>query len=233
MTWRLGTGVFDVFADRVDAGRRLATRVQALEVDRPVALGLPRGGVPVAAEVSQSLRCPLDVLIVRKLGTPGRPELALGAIGEGDVRITNDDLIRRLGIDPSLVDEIERRERVEVERRTSLYRAGRERIDIEGHTAVVIDDGVATGATALAGCQVARAMGASRVVLAVPVAPADWHPGADADDFVTVIRPRVMRAVGEWYTDFTQTPDTMVIQLLAAHTDSDTGTAGRPDDAPS
>lgn len=225
MTWRLGGGVFDVFADRTDAGRQLATRIQSLHVDRPIALGLPRGGVPVASEVAASLRCSLDVLIVRKLGTPGRPELALGAIGEGGVRIANEDLIRRLGVDASVVDEIEQRERVEVERRAGLYRAGRERADIEGHTAIVIDDGVATGATALAGCQVARAMGASRVVLAVPVAPADWDPGAEADDFVAVIRPRAMRAVGEWYSDFTQTTDATVIRLLAAQGGSETGSA--------
>ncbi len=231
MTWRFGGAAFDVFADRMDAGRRLAALVWEMDLERPIALGLPRGGVPVASEVARALRCPLDVLIVRKLGTPGRPELALGAIGEGDVRVTNDDLIRRLGIDRSVVDEIERRERSEVERRAGLYRVGRDRVDITGHTAIVIDDGVATGATALAGCEVARALGASLVVLAVPVAPADWHPGRVADDFVAVTRPRVMRAVGEWYSDFTQTPDDTVIRLLAGGDENDHDPTHRSEDA--
>lgn len=215
MTWRVGGTAPSVFFDRAEAGRRLASHLQDLDLEHPIALGLPRGGVPVAAEVAQALHCPLDVLIVRKLGTPGRPELALGAIGEGGIRVVNEDLTRRLGIDRSVIDEIERRERDEVNRRAALYRAGRDRRDVTDHTAIVIDDGVATGATALAGCEVARALGASRVVLAVPVAPADWSPGEAADELVAVIRPRNMRAVGEWYADFTQTPDEAVIRLLA------------------
>lgn len=186
-------------------------------MERPVALGLPRGGVPVAAEVARVLDCPLDVLVVRKLGTPGRPELALGAVGEGDVRVLNRDLIDRLsGVEAALAT-VEAREREEIARRAQRYRADRNRIDLAGRTALVIDDGIATGASALAGCEIARRQGATRVVLAVPVAPYDFTPGDAADEYVAVVRARNMRAVGQWYEDFSQTTDEAVAALLSGH----------------
>lgn len=178
-------------------------------------LALPRGGVPVGREVAAALDCPLDILIVRKLGTPGRPELALGALGEGGVRVLNQAMIRSLGVSSTALAEVESREGSEIERRARLYRVGRRRADVAGSTAIVVDDGIATGATARAGCEVARELGATRVVLAVPVAPADWDAGDSADDFVALLQPPSMRAVGQWYSDFTQTSDDEVIQLLA------------------
>lgn len=216
MTWRHRDGNVRVFADRSEAGRILGSAVAELSLEHPIALGLPRGGVPVAAGVAAALGCELDVLIVRKLGAPGHRELALGAVGEGGVRVLNDALIHRLGIGEDELAAIEARELAETERRASLYRAGRARIDLTTRCAVVVDDGVATGASATVGCQVARALGAERVVLAVPVAPWGWTPGRSADDFVSVLRPRNMRAVGQWYVDFTQTTDDEVTALLAA-----------------
>ena len=205
-----------IFADRTGAGRALGAELAGMALEDPVALGLPRGGVPVAAEVARALACPLDVLIVRKLGAPGHRELALGAIGEGGVRVLNEALIRRLGVSPLQLEAIEHTETLEIERRGALYRAGRPRLDLASRTAVVIDDGVATGASATAGCEIARALGATRVVLAVPVAPRSWAPGDVADDFVALLTPRDMRAVGQWYADFTQTTDGEVAALLAA-----------------
>lgn len=210
-----------VFLNRRDAGRRLAEYLTEVDVQDAVALGLPRGGVPIAYEVAAALRIRLDVLVVRKLGAPGRPELALGAIGEGDVRVLNRDLVRRLRVDRSTLAAIEAKERVELERRATAYRAGRERVDLQGSTAIVVDDGVATGATARAGCAIARAQGASRVILAVPVAPLGWTPGRDADRLVTVVQPYDMRAVGNWYQDFSQTTDEQVTDLLALDTTGD------------
>jgi predicted phosphoribosyltransferase len=206
------------FRNRRDAGRVLAERVAALASPFPVVLALPRGGVPVAYEVAVALRAPLDVLVVRKLGAPQQPELAIGAIGEDDVRLLNADLIRRVGVTARALEAIEDAERKELTRRGLLYRQGRDRIDLSGSTAIVVDDGVATGATARVGCRIARAQGAAAVVLAVPVAPYGWTPGDDADRFVAVMQPVDFSSVGGWYMDFDQTTDAQVTALLRRDT---------------
>ena len=163
-----------VFADRVDAGRRLAARLGHLRGEPVVVLGLPRGGVPVAFEVAAALGAPLDVIVVRKLGVPFQPELGMGAIGEDGARIINDEIVRLAGVTDRQLAEVESRERAELERRALRFRGDRPRVPLEGRIAVVVDDGIATGSTARAACQVARAHGAARVVLAVPVAPPGW-----------------------------------------------------------
>ena len=157
------------FLDRTDAGRRLAQRTLHLRGENVVVLGLPRGGVPVAAEVARALRAPLDVIVVRKLGVPVQPELGMGAIGEGGVRIINPEVVAIAHVTDAEIAAVERRERAELERRARRFRGERRRTPLTGRTAIIIDDGIATGSTARAACQVARAQGAARVVLAVPV----------------------------------------------------------------
>ena len=204
------------FADRRDAGRRLAARLQHLRGQRVVVLGLPRGGVPVAFEVARALGAPLDVIVVRKLGVPFQPELGMGAIGEGGVRVLNQEVIQRGGISADELAAVEARERAELERRASRYRRGRLRQPLDGCSVVVVDDGIATGLTARAACQVARAQGAARVVLAVPVAPPGWQVrmGDVADELICVATPRSFFAIGEFYADFAQTTDDEVTDCL-------------------
>jgi putative phosphoribosyl transferase len=203
------------FVNRVAAGRQLAARLKSLPGD-PVVLGLPRGGVPVAAEVARALDAPLDVILVRKLGVPGQPELAMGAIGEGGVQIANDDVLRAVRITESQWATVARGEQAELQRRAKRFRGDRGRVDLAGRVAVLVDDGMATGATARAACQVARALGATHVVLAVPVA----SPSAiealrpDVDEIVCLESPSDFRAVGEFYDDFSQTTDDEVVSLL-------------------
>ena len=206
------------FRDRVDAGRHLAQVVKAANIARGeiVVLGLPRGGVPVAFEVARVLGSPLDVIVVRKLGVPFQPELAMGAIGEEGVRVVNEDVLRSSGLDHIDVDAVERRERIELERRAGQYRGDRPRLDLRGRCAVIVDDGIATGSTARAACQVARAHGAARVVLAVPVASrlAVTELRDACDEMLCVEVPEPFYAVGEWYEDFSQTTDEQVVDLL-------------------
>jgi putative phosphoribosyl transferase len=205
------------FADRADAGRQLAARLAHLRGQNVAVLGLPRGGVPVAFEVAGALGAPLDVIVVRKLGVPFQPELGMGAIGEDGVRVLNDEIIEQGWISPEELAAVEATERAELERRALLYRCGRPRQPLEGRTAVVVDDGIATGSTARAACQVARAHGAARVVLAVPVAPPGWEARmADvADELVCVETPRAFFAIGQFYADFAQTADSEVTTCLA------------------
>ena len=204
------------FADRRDAGRRLAARLQHLRGQRVVVLGLPRGGVPVAFEVARALGAPLDVIVVRKLGVPFQPELGMGAIGEGGVRVLSQDVIQRGGVSADELAAVEARERAELERRASRYRRGRLRQPLDGCCVVVVDDGIATGSTARAACQVARAQGAARVVLAVPVAPPGWQVrlGDVADELICVATPRSFFAIGQFYADFAQTTDEEVTDCL-------------------
>ncbi|MGH3989578.1 MAG: phosphoribosyltransferase, partial [Pseudonocardiaceae bacterium] len=187
-----------MFVDRGDAGRRLGRRLQHLRGEDVVILGLPRGGVPVAAEVALALDAPLDVIVVRKLGVPSQPELAMGALGEGDVRVLVPETVRRAGVTDDALADVERRERAELERRAQRFRGDRTRLSLVGRTAVVVDDGIATGATARAACEVARAQGAARVVLAVPVAPVDWARNLSdaADELIALATPRLLRAIG-------------------------------------
>jgi putative phosphoribosyl transferase len=205
-----------VFVDRIDAGRRLADALLAFRAPHTVVLGVPRGGVPVARQVADALVAPLDVLIVRKLGAPHHPEFALGAIGEGRTRLVDPKALRLTGVGEAALRDVERNERVELARRGSLYRSGRERVPLLGSRAIVVDDGLATGATASVACRIARQLGASEVVLAVPVAPAGWERGLsdEADRFVAVATPRDFWAVGQWYERFEQTSDAEVIEFL-------------------
>jgi predicted phosphoribosyltransferase len=204
------------FRDREDAGRRLAARVQALDLEDPIVLALPRGGVPVAAQVARAIGAPLDVILVRKLGVPTQPELAMGALGEEGVRVLDRDLVARAHVREDELADVERRERDELARRARTYRRDREPYPIAGRTVVLVDDGLATGASARAAIAVARARGAARVVLAVPVAPPDTVAllRADADAVVSVETPAAMAAIGQWYDDFSQTSDAEVVAHL-------------------
>jgi putative phosphoribosyl transferase len=204
------------FVDRQDAGRRLGARLRHLRRQPVAVLGLPRGGIPVAAEIADALDAPLDVIVVRKLGVPFEPELAMGAIGEGGVRIVNDDVVRLAQVSPEDLAAVEAEEQVELERRARRFRGDHPRLDLEDMTAVVVDDGLATGATARAACQVARAHGASRVVLAVPVAPPGWTArlGGDADELIALELPDLFLAIGQSYDDFTQVSDEEVLACL-------------------
>ncbi|MBC7292235.1 MAG: dienelactone hydrolase family protein [Actinotalea sp.] len=206
------------FADRDDAGRRLAVRLDHLRDEDVVVLGLPRGGVPVAARVAEALGAPLDVVVVRKLGVPWQPELAMGAVGEEGVMVLDEGVLRSTRLEEDDVERVAERERAELERRTARFRGDRPRVPVEGRTAVVVDDGVATGSTARAACQVVRAHGAARVVLAVPVAPAGWDQrmAGVADELVAVATPRAFLAIGQFYDDFRQTADEEVLACLDA-----------------
>ena len=226
-----------IFANRRDAGKRLAAGLRHLADETVVVLGLPRGGVPVAYEVARALAAPLDVIVVRKLGVPFQPELGMGAIGEGGVRIINREVVRIAGVSESELAAVEARERVELERRARKFRGGRARLALDGRTAIVVDDGIATGSTARAACQVARAQGARRVVLAVPVAPRDWvaRIGADADECIALDTPEPFWAIGQFYSDFSQTSDDEVVECLARAADRAplaTGTAADDDPPP-
>ena len=204
------------FRDRVDAGTQLARSLEHLQSQHPIVLGLPRGGVPVAACVADALDAPLDVVLVRKLGAPSQPELAMGALGERGVRVLNRDVIDAGGITPEAIDLVERREREELERRARRYRGERAPVPLEGRLVIIVDDGLATGSTARAAVEVVRAYGASRVVLAAPVAPPDTVAALRgvADEVVVVAQPARMWAIGAWYEDFAQTDDDEVVRLL-------------------
>jgi len=207
-----------MFRDRRHAGVLLGERLRGLGLARPVVLGLPRGGVVVAAEVARALKAPLDVLVVRKLGAPGNPELGIGAIAEGGIAVRNEDLIARLGVRRSDLEAVTRRETAELERRTGAYRGGRPPRSLAGCTAVVVDDGLATGYTARAAVAAARARGAASVVLAVPVAAPETAAefAALVDRVVCVEMPDMLFAVGASYHDFSQTSDAEVEAALAA-----------------
>lgn len=205
-----------MFRDRVDAGIRLAESLQEFRGPETVVLGLPRGGVPVAAEVARGLDAPLDVIVVRKLGSARHPEFAVGAVGEDDVRIIDPEAVRIMGVGEQELAEVEARERIELARRTEQFRSGARRLDLIGKRAILVDDGVATGSTAIAGCRAARLLGAAEVVLAVPVAPPDWldRLQGEADHFVALETPQPFFAVGQWYENFTQTTDDEVVACL-------------------
>lgn len=214
------------FRDRDEAGALLGAHVAAALCDgpdeswrtaRPVVLGLPRGGVPVAAGVARALGAPLDVILVRKLGLPSQPELAMGAIGEGGARVVDDALVRRAGVSAKQLAEVQADEEKELERRAHRYRGSRPPISLDGCTVIIVDDGLATGSTARAAIQVARARGARRVAVAVPVAPPDTVATLreDADAVEVLSMPSSFFALGEWYDDFTPTPDDEVVALLA------------------
>ena len=206
-----------MFRDRAEAGRELAEQLKRrLGGEGVVVLGLPRGGVPVAFEVARELDAPLDVIVVRKLGVPYQPELAMGAIGEDGVRVLNHEVLARARVGEDEVAAVERSERAELERRATRFRDSRPRASLVDRTAVVVDDGIATGSTARAACQVARAHGASRVILAVPVAPrSSLASFAEiADELVCLATPELFFSVGQFYRNFSQTSDEEVVELL-------------------
>ncbi|MFF2792403.1 phosphoribosyltransferase family protein [Streptomyces sp. NPDC058049] len=206
-----------LFTHRAEAGEKLAEALRHLKGEDPVVLGLPRGGVPVAYRVARALGAPLDVIVVRKLGVPHHRELGFGAIGEGGVRVISEDIVRGSRLGPQDIEAVEHAEEAELTRQATRFRGDRPRVPLDGRTVIVVDDGIATGATAAAACEVVRAQGAARVVLAVPVAPPDAvaRLGSAADEVVCLATPHAFRAVGEWYQDFSQTPDEEVVFLLA------------------
>ena len=206
------------FIDRADAGRQLAARLSAY-ADRSdvIVLGLPRGGVPVAYEVARRLRAPLDVFLVRKLGVPSHPELAMGAIAEGGVEVLSEDLIRDVGVPEALVRQVAVRERLELDRRDTLYRGGRTLPPVRGHIVILIDDGLATGSTMQAAVTALRRLDPARIIVAVPVGARDTctRIGRLADEVVCLAMPEPFQAVGLWYQRFAQTTDEEVQRLLA------------------
>lgn len=204
------------YADRSDAGRRLAESLHGYRGRDVLVLGLPRGGVPVAVEVATSLHAPLDVLVVRKLGVPSAPELAFGAIGEGGVRVLNDSVLKQVRLSDSEIAEVEAAQRAELERRVQRYRGNRPPLPLAGRTVVIVDDGFATGSTARAACLVARARGAATVVLAAPIGAADTVTDLRnyADEVVCPGAPEHFHAVGQGYRNFDQTSDDEVCAAL-------------------
>lgn len=206
------------FINRRDAGRHLARALSRFaDTAGLIVLALPRGGVPVAAEVALALNKPFDVLIVRKLGVPGHEELAMGAIASGGVRVLNEELISLLKLSWNQVDAVTRRETTELARRERLYRRGRVIPIVAGFTVIVVDDGIATGSTMSAAVQLLRQQQARRIIVAVPVAPPDTAARLhqDADEVVTLLEPDPFSSVGQWYEDFSQTSDDDVRALLA------------------
>jgi len=207
-----------VFDDRSDAGRRLGDAIAARPTWPDVILAVPRGGVPVAFEVAGALAVPLDIVIVRKLGLPSQPEVAMGAIGEGGYRVLDEDLIRSMGIDDDDLYAVETREQIELTRRAAAYRGDRPPIRIADRAVMIVDDGVATGSTASVACRVARHAGARTIEFAVPVAPTGWtrRMGGSADAYFALATPENFSSVGRWYRDFSQTPDHVVERILSA-----------------
>jgi predicted phosphoribosyltransferase len=208
------------FSDRTEAGLELAARLDHYkDRDDVVVLALPRGGVPVAYQVARRLKAPLDIFLVRKLGMPGHPELAMGAIATGPVRVLNEDVVNWYRIPPSVIDQVARTEQAELERRERAYRDGRPPIPLEGRTVLLIDDGLATGSTMKAAVQAVRAHKPARIVVAVPVgSPETCAEFADlADDILCARTPQPFSAVGLWYRDFSQTSDAEVRALLHEH----------------
>ena len=211
-----------LFRDRIEAGRTLGQQVKAaVREPYPVVLALPRGGVPVAFEVAQALHADLDIFLVRKLGVPGHEELAMGAIASGGVRVLNDSLVRDLRLPSSLIEIVAAKEQQELARREVLYREGRPPIPLSGRTAILVDDGLATGATMLAAARALRQQKPRHIVVAVPVAAPDACEEfqAHVDEVICAFTPEPFRAVGIWYEDFAQTSDAEVRELLerAAH----------------
>ncbi len=207
-----------MFANRRSAGRQLCARLQHLRQERPVVLALPRGGVPVGFEIAEDLDAPLDIVLVCKIGAPDQPELALGAVADGaDPQISiSSDLAAALGVDAAYIKNETARQLGEIERRRKIYRGDRPPVPLAGRTAIVVDDGIATGSTMRAALRAIRKAGAGKIVLAVPVAPGDAIETLrnEADEIVCLATPRRFFAVGAHYTEFTQLADADVVSLL-------------------
>ncbi len=207
------------FRDRVEAGQYLAERLlQYADAPDAVVLGLPRGGVVVASEVARKLELPLDIFLVRKLGVPGYEELAMGAIASGGVRVMNEDVLRQISVSESTIEAVTRREERELLRREEAYRGDRPRLDVKDLTVILVDDGLATGATMRAAVKALRRQGPKRLVVAVPTAAPDTCDEfrAEVDEILCAMTPTPFYAVGAWYEDFSQTTDEEVQQLLKA-----------------
>jgi len=206
------------FSNRTDAGRLLAEKLAPMVAwPDPIVLALPRGGVPVAAEVAQLLNAPLDVLVVRKLGAPGNPEFALGAIASGGLRVLNARALEASGVTPAQIEAVAARENLELNRRERAYRRGRPALELRGHPVILVDDGIATGSTMRVAVAAVAAAGAGRIAVAAPVAARESYLELRevVDEFVTLIMPRHFSSVGEFYADFGQTTDAEVQQMLA------------------
>ena len=207
-----------MFRDRTDAGRRLAAELVRFKGEDPVVLALPRGGVPVGFEIARALDAPMDLVMVRKIGAPMQPELAVGAVVDGSrpETVVNPDVVDALGIPVSYIEQEGARQLAEIERRRGLYLAGRDRIDVAGRTAIVVDDGIATGATVEAALRATRRAGPRRLVLAAPVAPPDTlqRLRPEVDEIVCLATPRFFGAISVYYGDFRQLSDDDVIDLL-------------------
>ena len=204
------------FEDRRDAGRRLARKLSRFRGERCIVFGLPRGGVPVAYEISRSLGAPLDVFVSRKLGAPGQPEFGIGAVAVGGVRVLSADVIRRLGITDEYVERITATEVAEVNRRVRYFRGERPEPEVGGRTAILVDDGLATGVTAHAAVEALRLRGPGRLILAAPVCAAQTAElfRSRVDELVCLASPSDLGAIGLWYKNFDQTTDEEVMQLL-------------------
>lgn len=205
------------FRNRAEAGRALAERLEPYAGrEDAIVLGLPRGGVPVAAEVARALGVPLDVFLVRKLGVPGREELAFGAIASGGARVLNPDVVGTLGIDAATIESVAAREQVELDRRAEAYRGTAEPPDLRGRAVILVDDGLATGASMRAAVEAVRALGPARLVVAVPAAAPQTcdELAAEVDEVVCLLTPEPFFAVGMWYADFSETTDEDVRELL-------------------
>jgi putative phosphoribosyl transferase len=210
--------LIEAFRDRADAGRQLASRLKKYAHDPNVlVLGLPRGGVPVAFEVAESLNAPLDICLVRKLGVPGHKELAMGAIASGGVRVLNYDIVNWLGISGKTIDEVAIRELHELQRRDRAYRGDRDQPEIQNRTIILVDDGVATGATMRAAIHVLREQQPHKIVVAIPVIAPDVYTSlkSDVEEVVCVITPDPLYSIGLWYKNFAQTTDAEVQALLS------------------
>ena len=209
-----------IFADRREAGCELARLIPAtVSGDDAVVLALPRGGVPVAYEIARALGAPLDVFLVRTLGTPGHPELAMGAIASGGIKVLNEDVVHALGIRQEHIDAVATREQVELERRDAAYRKGRSLPSLANRTVILVDDGLATGSTMRAAVAAVKQQKPARVIVAVPVgAPETCRTLREtADEVICARMPMPFSAVGQWYRDFTQTTDDEVNALLTEH----------------
>ena len=206
------------FVDRTEAGQALAELLTGLRPENVVVLALPRGGLPVAAPVARALDAPLDVILVRKVGLPFQPELAMAAVGEGGVFVPNEYVLRSLVVDPSLVAAAAAEQQEVIRARAELLRAIRPAEPLTGRIALIVDDGLATGSTALAAVRVARAHGADRVIVAAPVAPRDGldELRAEADEVVVAYTPHPFDAIGRFYEDFTQVSDAEVVRILGS-----------------
>lgn len=206
-----------VFFDRVEAGRLLASKLTHYK-GRPdtLILALPRGGIPVAAEIGKELQLPIDVFVVRKLGVPGHEELAMGAIATGDMRIINYEVVGQLGISQETIEAVAQKEREELRRREQLYRGSKPPRDVHDRNVILVDDGIATGSTIRAAIAALRQLSPARIIVAVPVAAAETarQVGGEVDEMICAQTPEQLYAIGQWYEHFEQTTDEEVQDLL-------------------